>query len=169
MIQLKEAGSSNFFLKSTNELKMLIYGLFMYLDINVESITILAVLMGLDTFFGSVKVFRIDHTQFKFKLLLLGFVSKIAFLLIPLVVALAGKGLGYQLTLLVDIAIKILIASETISIISNAIAIKTKKDVEDYDIITKLLKYLRNTFVKISEALLTNLKDSHNDQTTEDK
>lgn len=143
----------------SHDLKLLVYALFMYLNVNVESITILAVLMGTDTFFGSVKVFRIDYKQFKFKKLLLGFISKVAFLLIPLVVALAGKGLGYKLHMFVDLSIKILIASETISIISNAIAIKTKKDVEDYDIITSLLKYLRNIFIKISEAFLSNLKD----------
>lgn len=143
----------------SHDLKLLVYALFMYLNVNVESITILAVLMGTDTFFGSVKVFRIDYKQFKFKKLLLGFISKVAFLLIPLVVALAGKGIGYKLHMFVDLSIKILIASETISIISNAIAIKTKKDVEDYDIITSLLKYLRNVFIKISEAFLSNLKD----------
>jgi hypothetical protein len=146
-------------MKGTHNFKGMLYGLFVYLDINTETISILATLMVIDTFFGSVKTFRIDYTKFKFKLLLLGFCSKIAFLMIPVVVAFAGKGLGYELKVLVDISIKILIASETISIISNAIAIKTKKDTQDYDIITTFLKYLRNVFVKVSEALLVNLKD----------
>lgn len=145
--------------KSINEFKMLLYGVFMYLHIDVEAISILATLMCIDTFCGSIKVFRIDYTGFKFKKLLLGFVSKVAFILIPLVVALAGKGLGYQLKMIVEISIKILVCSETISIISNLIAIKTKKDVQDYDIITALLKYLRNAFIKISEALLSNLRE----------
>lgn len=155
----KNLSTFEYIMHSVNEFKMLFYGLFMYLDIDVEAISVLATLMCVDTFFGSVKTFRIDYTQFKFKKLLLGFVSKIAFILIPLVVALAGKGLGYELKMLVEVSIKILIASETISIMSNGIAIKTKKDVQDYDIITTLLKYLRNVFIKLSEALLTNLKE----------
>ena len=149
----------NIIMKSSNELKMFLYGLFMYLKIDIEAITILATLMCIDTLFGSVKIFRIDYRQFKFKILLLGFLAKITFILIPMVVALTGKGLGYDFKLLVNISIKNLICSETISIISNSIAIRTKKDVEDYDIITQFLKYLRNTFIKISDSLLSSLKN----------
>ena len=143
---------------SVNEFKVLIYALFMYLKIDVEAISILASLMCIDTLFGSVKVIRIDYKEFTFRRLMLGFISKMAFLLLPIVVALAGKGLGYELRVIVEISIKLLIASEVISIFSNGIAIRTKKDVYDYDIITGFLKYIRNAFITFSEALLKTLK-----------
>lgn len=149
---------------TANQLKMLFYGLFTYLNIKTEAISILAILMGIDTIFGAIKVFRIDHTQFQLKKLLIGFVAKVAFLLIPLIVALAGKGLGFNLVLIVEISIKLLICSEVISIFTNAIAIKTKKEVEDYDVITKFLKYLRNFFIRISDILLTSLKENNKNE-----
>lgn len=146
-------------MQTGNELKMLLYGLFTYLNINTETITILAILMGIDTLFGSIKIFRIDYKQFQFRKLLLGFVSKVAFLLIPLIVALAGKGLGYNLTLIVQLSIKLLICSEVISILGNAVAIKTQKEVEDYDLITRVLKNIRQIFIKFSDILVASIRE----------
>lgn len=148
---------------STNEYKILMYSFFIYLNVNIEAITILSLLMLIDTIFGAVKVLRIDYKKFRFQKLLIGFSAKVIFLLLPLVVALIGKGLGYNLNLLVDITIKILIVSEGISIFSNAIAIKTKKEVEDYDIITRFLKYVRSLFIRFAEVIITKKNENEDD------
>lgn len=146
------------FISSVNELKMLLYGLFMYLNINTETIQILSWLMLIDTMFGATKALRINYKSFSFRFLMLGLATKLMFILLPLVIALIGKGLGYNFKFLVDISLKILVVSEGISIFSNAIAIRTKKEVKDFDLITRFLKYVRDYFLKIAETLLTTAK-----------
>jgi len=147
------------FSESINELKILLYSFFVYIKIEAEPILILTVLMLLDTLFGIVKTFKIDNTQFKFKKLITGFLSKIVMLALPMVVALIGKGLGYELTIFVGITIKLFIVSEGISIFSNAISIKTGKEVEDFDIITQALKAIREKLIKLASFFFSQLKD----------
>lgn len=143
-----------FFAHSTNEIKTLLYGIFIYLNISIEPVVVLTYLMLIDTILGSIKVLRINYTKFSFRELLIGFVSKFAFLLLPIGIALAGKGLHYDWRIVVEISIKILIVSEAISILSNMIAIKTKEEVADFDIITRFLKKLRNILITLGENLL---------------
>lgn len=153
----------------SNEFKTLIYGIFLYLNIDIEVVEILAILMTIDTLFGAVKVLRIKVEKFSFKMLMLGFTMKVVFILIPLVVALIGKGLGYDWKSLVDISLKILIISEGISIFGNAIAIKTKADVKDFDIITRFLKGVRNSFMVIASGLVDGVRDNYKDYDKKDK
>ncbi len=142
-----------------NEIKGLLYGIFLYLNINTEPVTILSALMIIDTILGCIKILRIDYTKFKTRELIVGFVSKIALLILPLSVALIGKGIGYDLRLLVELSLKILIISEGISIITNLIAIKTKEEVADFDIITKFLKKIRDFLIHIGNSLFKFNKD----------
>lgn len=136
-----------------NQLKTLIYSVFIYLNMDTEPVTIFCYLMLADTILGAIKVLRIDYTKFSFKDLIIGFVIKPALLIFPMTIALIGKGIGYDLSLIVSLSIKLLIVSEGISIISNLISIKTKEETKDFDIITKLLKKTRSYLILIANKL----------------
>lgn len=137
----------------SNELKLLLYGVFMYLEMDLEIVKVLFYLMVLDTFLGIVKTIVLNN-PFSFKKLALGFVSKLAVLLIPTALALMSKGLNYNFNWFVTIVMDLLIVSDGISIISNIIAIKTKKEVEDFDALTLILKSIRNRLIQLFKRIL---------------
>lgn len=153
--------SLDYFSASLNELKMLLYGVFLYLKIDVDLMVILGWLMIIDTCVGPVKVLRINYNEFSFKQTVIGFLTKIAILMLPLTLALVMKGLGLQFNLLTVFAIKLLIVSEGISVVSNLISIKTRKEVKDFDLVTRFLKWIRVWFIHLGESLFTNLKNQH--------
>ena len=137
----------------SNELKLLLYGIFIYLEMDAEIVKVLFYLMVLDTFLGIVKTIVL-HNSFSFKKLALGFVSKLAVLLIPTALALMSKGLNYNFKWFVTIVMDLLIVSDGISIISNIIAIKTKKEVENFDAMTLILKSIRNRLIQLFKRIL---------------
>lgn len=137
----------------SNELKLLLYGIFIYLEMDAEIVKVLFYLMVLDTFLGIVKTIILNNS-FSFKKLALGFVSKLAVLLIPTALALMSKGLNYNFKWFVTIVMDLLIVSDGISIISNIIAIKTKKEVENFDAMTLILKSIRNRLIQLFKRIL---------------
>lgn len=136
-----------------NEIKLLLYGIFMYLEMDTGIVKVLFYLMVMDTFLGVIKTIVLND-QFSFKKLVLGFVSKLAVLLVPTALALMSKGLNYNFKWFVTIVMDLLIVSDGISIISNSIAIKTKKEVENFDAMTLMLKLIRNRLVQLFKRLL---------------
>lgn len=136
-----------------NEIKLLLYGIFMYLEMDTGIVKVLFYLMVMDTFLGVIKTIVLND-QFSFKKLVLGFVSKLAVLLVPTALALMSKGLNYNFKWFVTIVMDLLIVSDGISIISNSIAIKTKKEVENFDAMTLMLKLIRNRLVQLFKKLL---------------
>lgn len=140
----------------SNELKLLLYGIFIYLEIDQEIVKVLFYLMVIDTFLGIIKTFVLNNI-FTFNKLALGFVSKLAVLLIPTALALMSKGLNYNFKWFVTLVMNLLIVSDGISIISNIIAIKTKKEVENFDAMTLLLKSIRNGLIQFFKKLITTI------------
>ncbi|MFW0739658.1 phage holin family protein [Flavobacterium sp. T12S277] len=137
----------------SNELKLVLYGIFVYLEMDAEIVKVLFYLMVLDTFLGVVKTIVLNN-PFSFKKLALGFVSKLAVLLIPTALALMSKGLNYNFKWFITIVMDLLIVSDGISIISNIIAIKTKKEVENFDAMTLILKSIRNRLIQLFKRIL---------------
>ena len=147
-------------LECPNELKILIYSFFVYIDIDVELLKVLFCLMLIDTFLGVVKVFALEKA-FSFKKLILGLVSKIAVLLIPMSLALMGRGLNYDFKWFVTLVLDLLIVSDGISIFSNVIAIRTKKEVKNFDALTKLLKTVRYSLIKLFKRFLDTIDEKN--------
>lgn len=141
-----------------NEFKLLLYGVFLYLDLDIEIVKVLFFLMLLDTLLGIIKAIVLTNT-FSFKLLVLGFVSKLAILLIPVALALMSKGLNYDFKWFVTVIIDLLIVSDGISIFSNVIAIKTKNEVENFDALTIVLKSSRNMLIIFFNNLLKSINN----------
>ena len=77
------------------KLKLLTYAAFAYLNVDSEPFFILMVLMCIDTLLGAVKAVRLGQ-KFNFRTMLIGYMMKLCFLIIPLTVALMGKALGYD-------------------------------------------------------------------------
>ena len=149
------------FSEYSNELKLLLYAIVIYLEMDTGIVKVLFYLMVMDTFLGIIKTIVLNN-KFSFKKLALGFVSKLAVLLIPTALALMSKGLDYDFNWFVTIVMDLLIVSDGISIISNIIAIKTKKEVENFDAMTLILKSIRNRLIQLLKKLLITIDPKYN-------
>jgi len=143
----------------TQIMKLLGYGVFVYLDVPLDIFNILVSFILLDTIFGILKAYRLGQNV-RMKLLLWGLCLKISILLLPLIVALLAKGVRLDFVLFIDIVIRILILSEAYSVFGNIYAIKNKKELKKIDVISMFLiafrratKYhLEKAIVKIEKA-----------------
>lgn len=134
-----------------------VYGIFMFLEIETIIMKVLCILMVIDTILGIIKTIVLGN-QFQFRILIIGFVSKLSVLFIPLVLALMSKGLNYNFRWFVTIVVNVMIVSDGISIFSNAIAIKTKQPIANYDVITKLLKAIRTGLINLFRKFIQQIE-----------
>ncbi len=150
-----------------NEIKTAIYSAFVFLHIDTEVVKVLLFLMLFDTIFGIVKSI-VMGVKFDFKVLLGGIINKTLTLLIPMTLALVGQGLKkYDFTPLVDMVLRILVVAEGFSILTSFYVIKTKKEVENFDIITLLLAALRQNVMKLLKAWLGKIDTPNNEDSPE--
>lgn len=129
--------------------------LFTYTGLSHELIGILAGLMVVDTITGVLRSYRIHGgNSITSSKLGWGVVTKMLFLIVPFVIVLVGKGTGYNLAILADWAIKVMVLSEGYSIISNITAIHLRKDIPEFDAMTFVLNKVRDTLRAIIEPKL---------------
>lgn len=154
-----------------NLIKTIIYGFLIFLDIDTSIAEILYYVIITDMVLGVIKsitlydkrqlvlksreyqdrktfstltsLLKVYKGRFSIKKLLYGFITKISLLAIPIIIALGAKGIGLNLTWAVNLTIKILIANEVISSLTNIQSIRTRKNIVNEDYITKLLERLR--------------------------
>ena len=138
-------------------LKLGIYGFFAWLGISMESFGILMILMCLDSLMGAIKAIRMGD-QFSFNKLLWGFVLKLCFLIVPLVVALLGKSLGYEFAIAVNIVISVLSVSEGYSILGNIYSAKNREEVKKVDAVSLLLKALRTALMSFIKKAIKKIE-----------
>lgn len=150
-----------------NEFKTLVYSLFIFLNIDAGVVQILIWLMMIDTSAGILKALTLGR-KFYFKVLLFGLCTKLLVLLIPMVVALVGKGLtkSYDFTPVLDCILKILVVSEGFSIITSFYVIKTKKEVKSVDVISLLLSAIRKMLLRIINSSLKNINKDDDENVT---
>lgn len=142
------------------EVTLLLYWVFSYLEINVDFIIALVILMISDTVVGIAKAIAFKK-KVTFRKLFSGIMTKVSVLLLPFLLALVAKNVAprYDFTSLVDTVLDIMLVSEFISILSSTISIKTKKEVKNFDLITRLLKALRSYLVRFANILLVKVND----------
>jgi len=143
-----------------NEIKMSFYFLFVYLSIDIDVVKVLIWLMVSDTILGSLKSIFVSKMQFNFNILLLGIITKCTILSVPMILALAALGLGYDFKFIVEMVMKILIISETISSINNVLSIKDNKAIISTDYISKMLHAVRNFLKTYIDKILSNIKNN---------
>ena len=139
------------------KIKTLLYVIFAYLGIEIEAFAILMTFMCLDSILGAIKAMRLGE-KFSFKKMLWGFTLKLCFLIIPLVIALLGKSVGYDFHSVVNVTISILTVAEAYSIVGNIYAAKNRVNVEKLDAISLLLINLRKAIKRMLDNLMGVLK-----------
>lgn len=119
---------------------------FTFIDISIIQMGVLAALMSIDFVAGLVKSYRINPQNIKSETAKIGIISKLLYLLVPIVIALAMKGLNIEGIglVLVNFSINAMILSEAYSILANIYAFKYKKEVEEIDAISYILKMIKN-------------------------
>jgi hypothetical protein len=127
--------------------------IFAFLEISLMQVIILFTLMCFDILTGIAKVYRLDKNTFSFSELKIGFYSKLFYLLVPIILALASKGTSFDNIgqWLSNFALSILILSEAYSVLGNIYSFKTKKTVKDIDGVSYLLLFIRRLIKKIIE------------------
>ncbi len=69
---------------------------FTFIDISIIQMGVLAALMSIDFVAGLVKSYRINPQNIKSETAKIGIISKLLYLLVPIVIALAMKGLNIE-------------------------------------------------------------------------
>jgi toxin secretion/phage lysis holin len=137
-------------------LKAFLYGIFMFLDMDVDIVKILGILMAIDTFLGIVKALRLNK-KVSFNILLMGMITKVSILILPMILALVAKALTLDFSWFVNAVLNILVLSEAFSSVTNIISIRQKRDIKNTDFITKLLYAVRDGLGKLINKLLTSI------------
>ena len=151
----------NEFLESSQEVvtavKVSVYSFFAYLGISGDVVEVLFVLMCIDTILGLIKAIVLGN-RFTFEKLLWGITTKLSVLIIPMVIALVAKGLSFDFHWFVLAVLNILIAAEGFSAIGNILSIKSKKNVENVDFISLLLRAIRKGLTNVIKRSLAVLE-----------
>jgi cobalamin biosynthesis protein CobD/CbiB len=140
----------------TATVKTFLYGIFIFLDIDVNIVKILAILMAIDTVLGVIKSIRLNR-KVSFKRLVWGMITKVSVLIVPMVLALTAKALSFDFSWFVNAVLNILVLSEAFSAITNVISIKEGKELQNTDFITKLLHSVRNGLSSIINKLFNTI------------
>ena len=143
--------------KMLEKIKIIMYLVFAYLGIEIETFTILIFFMCTDSFVGAIKAMRLGE-KFSFNKMLWGFVLKLCFLIVPLVIALLGKSLGYDFVSVVSITISILTLAEAYSIIGNIHSAKNRVKVDKVDAISMLLISIRKMIKNVLDSFMGKIK-----------
>ena len=139
-----------------NFIKSILYTLFVFIGIRFRVVEVLFYLMLIDSFLGIIKALRLKK-KFSFKVLGWGIVSKLTLLIIPMVIGLMAKGLDFDFKYFIIAVINILIVNEGLSCITNILSIKTRKQIENADYITKLLETIRRGFMDLIKRALNTI------------
>lgn len=155
----------NFILHHINEIKTAAYLAFIGLNIDTDIVKVLMYLMLFDTVSGVLKSLALG-LKFEFKILFFGLSSKILVLLIPMVLALVGKGISktYDFSPILDSVLRVLVVAEGLSTISNFYVIKTRKEIKNIDIVTLLLSAIRKGMLSIIDSTLKKIENPTNNK-----
>ena len=139
--------------------KLLVYPIFAYLEIPIEAFLFLVGFMCADSVLGAISSVRMGY-KFDFKKLMWGFILKLCFLVIPLMIASLGKSLRYDFEIVLILTMKVLTVSEAYSCLGNIYSAKNKIKVEKMDIVSMLLKSLRKMLKNNIQKILKKIEDS---------
>lgn len=117
-----------------------------YLGLNGESVLILTVLICVDIATGVARSSIVDGPRsIKSSRLAAGTLSKMLLIIVPMVLALAGKGVGIDMQAIAQASITVLILSQAYSIIGNIHSIQTGEEKAEFDAISFILVQIRNS------------------------
>jgi len=130
-------------------------GIFGATGISHETIAILALLMVIDVITGIARSGKLYGwgavTSSK---MTAGIIAKLLVMLVPLVIALAGRGSGIDLRWVVSSSLTILVLAEAYSILGNIHSASTGKKTPEFDAVG----YILEKFREVVENFLSNTK-----------
>ena len=118
----------------------------MYLGLNAEAVVGLAVLLVIDMVTGVAKEFKMGRMP-QSRRFTNGLVSKVILVLIPFILAIAAKAVSIDITVMIWVVINALILSEAYSSIANIYTISTGKEVEEFDAMSHILRFIRERLI----------------------
>lgn len=128
-----------------------------YLKIDAEIIGILFILLVLDVITGILKEWLLNPKGLSSRVGIIGILSKLLTLLIPLTIALVSKGSGIyteSIVKLVDMSLVILVVYEGWSVLGNIGQIRAKdKTISEYDAISFVIKKIQDTLKAVIEPI----------------
>lgn len=121
-----------------------------FLGLSLQSYGILAIFMIVDTVTGVIRAGTIHGWRsVTSHAASVGVLSKMCLIGVPILLALAGHGVGMDLTMFAKGTLSILILSELYSILGNVHAIHLGKEVKEFDAINLILSKLRDVLEKM--------------------
>ena len=123
-----------------------------YLNLAPESIGMLTILIVVDIVTGIVKSGVLHGWRtIRSSRLAAGTLSKMLLLLIPVTLAVAGKGVSIDMTSLAQGSITVLILSQLYSVIGNIHAVQTKSEKNEFDAVAFILRSIRDLLERFME------------------
>jgi len=144
--------------ETLNTIKAFSYGILVpllsYTGISGELVSILAVLLTVDTVTGIVRECAIG--KLKSRDITKGIASKILLMCVPFVLVLVGKGAGVDMSPIAKLVLSTFIVSEGYSIIGNIVQVRMKdKGIGEQDAVTMLLVRAQDIVKSLLESTMT--------------
>ena len=135
--------------KNSTYIAAFISGL-IYLNITPISVFVLTILIVTDVITGVIKSgFLYGGDSIKSSIMERGITAKGLIILLPILIALAGKGIGFELADIAQGIITVLIFSELYSVLGNINATRTGIDTNEFDAIGWVIAGLKNVLKNI--------------------
>jgi toxin secretion/phage lysis holin len=125
--------------------------IFDFLDIQSTQVTILSIMMIIDTISWISKQWKLDKFKISSHSLWQGLMKKILTMIFLFSFALMFKGIEVDGSAYIKSILSILIMSEFYSIVQNIYSFRTWKKITEYDVISVLLKYIWDSLINIIE------------------
>jgi phage-related holin len=145
------------------QIKVPLYTLFAFLQVDIDIVHIIMWLMIIDTISGIAKAVIVDKIKFTLEKFYTGIMSKFVLLLIPITLALMALGIGYDFTWAVEATLRLIILSEGISFFTNIVSIRERKVYENRDYLSIILNWVREKLISIFDSTI-NDKNKENDK-----
>jgi len=155
-------------LEIINYIKSAFAAVALFISVDVDLLYFLPIIMCIDALFGIIASHKMKE-KFVMKKFQWGFLSKFALLLLPVIIALIGTGIGYDLTLVIDWAIKLLFIAEGYSILGNMYTMRTGKRPIEVDLISLAILWGRKLVVKLFNSTMVNIEKNLNIEETKDE
>jgi phage-related holin len=121
-----------------------------YLNLSPESAAVLGILITTDVVTGVLKSGTVNGWKsIRSSIMERGLVAKCLLIVAPITLAVAGKGIGVDLSTLAQTVVSLLILSEAYSIIGNIYAVRTGKITNEFDAVAYVLEGLKTLLKKV--------------------
>ena len=133
-------------------------GTMLYLNIQQEQMTFLALLMALDFITGFIKSYKLGITSSKAGIK--GFFKKTIIFALPFGFGIWSKSMGYDPNTMMSVMFSGLITYEFLSVLSNIYTVQTGEVLPEKDIVTRIIKLFYNLAGGVADKLLGSDKTS---------